>query len=71
MITEEVKEAIRVHFPQFPVETAHKVPFAIYEWLVFNVWAKTRAAWTDEEIIADFMRNEGRQTDPWPDFGAT
>lgn len=25
---------------------------------------------TDEELIADFMRNEGRQTEEWPDFGA-
>ena len=25
---------------------------------------------TDEEIIADFMRNEGSQKEEWPDFGA-
>lgn len=25
---------------------------------------------TREELIADFMRNEGRQTEEWPDFGA-
>lgn len=25
---------------------------------------------TDEELIADFMNNEGRQTEEWPDFGA-
>jgi hypothetical protein len=25
---------------------------------------------TDEEIIADFMKNEGRQTEEWPNFGA-
>ena len=24
---------------------------------------------THDEIIADFMRNEGRQTEEWPDFG--
>ncbi len=23
-----------------------------------------------EELIADFMKNEGRQTEEWPDFGA-
>jgi len=23
-----------------------------------------------DEIRADFMRNEGRQTEEWPDFGA-
>ena len=25
---------------------------------------------TREKIIADFMQNEGRQTEEWPDFGA-
>ena len=25
---------------------------------------------TREQIIADFMKNEGRQTEEWPDFGA-
>lgn len=25
---------------------------------------------TRDELIADFMKNEGRQTEPWPDFGA-
>jgi hypothetical protein len=29
-----------------------------------------RPVMTKEEIIADFMRNEGRQTDEWPDFGS-
>ncbi len=24
---------------------------------------------TREQIIADFMQNEGRQTEEWPDFG--
>lgn len=29
-----------------------------------------RRPMTDEEIIADFMKNEGRQTEEWPNFGA-
>ena len=24
---------------------------------------------TREKLIADFLRNEGRQIEPWPDFG--
>lgn len=24
---------------------------------------------TREQLIADFMKNEGRQTEEWPDFG--
>ncbi|MCW1883617.1 hypothetical protein OKA04_02685 [Luteolibacter flavescens] len=39
-------------------------------WVRGDAATKTRASMTDEEIIADFMRNEGRQTEPWPDFGA-
>ena len=29
-----------------------------------------RGEMTREKLVADFMRNEGRQTEPWPDFGA-
>ena len=25
---------------------------------------------TPDAILRDFMRNEGRQTEPWPDFGS-
>lgn len=25
---------------------------------------------SDEEMLADFMKNEGSQTEEWPDFGA-
>lgn len=39
-------------------------------WVRGDAATRTRAAMSDEEIIADFMRNEGRQTEPWPDFGA-
>lgn len=43
---------------------------------VFEAWvrgdhaASARAAMTDEEVIADFKKNEGSQTEEWPDFGA-
>ena len=30
-------------------------------------WAKM----TPEEVLADFMKNEGSQTEEWPDFGAS
>ncbi|WP_367873178.1 hypothetical protein [Luteolibacter sp. Populi] len=29
-----------------------------------------RGEMTREKLVEDFMRNEGRQTEPWPDFGA-
>lgn len=60
MITEEIKVLVREHFPDFPVDKADRLPLDIYGWLVFNVWAPTRANWTDEQVIADFMNNEGR-----------
>jgi hypothetical protein len=28
-----------------------------------------RGEMTPEAVLADFMRNEGRQTEEWPDFG--
>ena len=31
---------------------------------------KRRAAMTDEEMLAEWLRNEGSQKDEWPDFGA-
>jgi hypothetical protein len=37
----------------------------VFEWLACGL----RPVMTDEEIIADFMKNEGRQTEEWPDFG--
>lgn len=60
MISEEIKILVREHFPDFAIDEADSLPMEIYEWLVINVWVPTRANWTDEQIIADFMNNEGR-----------
>ena len=60
MISEEIKTLVREHFPDFPVDEADRLPLDIYEWLVINIWAPTRANWTDEQIIAAFRHNEGR-----------
>ena len=59
----------------FPDFTGHPPPpqvtLDVYEKWVFELLAcGMRPVMTDEELIADFMRNEGRQTDEWPDFGA-
>lgn len=41
-----------------------------YEKWIFELLAcGLRPVMTDEELIADFMKNEGRQTEEWPDFG--
>jgi hypothetical protein len=48
-----------------------QVTLEVYEKWVFELLASgMRKEMTDEEIIADFMRNEGSQTEEWPDFGA-
>lgn len=48
-----------------------QVTLDVYEKWVFELLAcGMRPVMTDEEIIADFMHNEGRQTDEWPDFGS-
>ncbi|GAA5126955.1 hypothetical protein JIN84_09610 [Luteolibacter yonseiensis] len=48
-----------------------QVTLDIYEKWVFEFLASgMRRPMTDEELLADFMRNEGRQTEEWPDFGA-
>ena len=48
-----------------------QVDLGVYEaWVRGEAATRTRAAMTDEEILADFLRNEGRQTEPWPDFGS-
>lgn len=47
-----------------------QVTLDVYEKWVFELLAcGMRPVMTDEEIIADFMCNEGRQTEEWPDFG--
>jgi hypothetical protein len=60
---------------EFPDLAGHPPPpqvtLDVYEKWVFELLAcGMRPVMTDEELIADFMRNEGRQTDEWPDFGA-
>ncbi len=70
MMSEQVRQDLAKHLPDYQIPEDGKLPLEIYSWLVCNVWAPTRANWTDEEIIADFMNNEGRQTEEWPDFGA-
>jgi len=48
-----------------------QVSLDVYERWVLQTFAKSRKAdMTLDEIRADFMRNEGRQTEEWPDFGA-
>ena len=48
-----------------------QVDLGVYEaWVRGEAATRTRAAMSDEEILADFLRNEGRQTEPWPDFGS-
>lgn len=59
-MTEEVREAVRKYFPDYPVDSTDRLPLDIYGWLVCNVWAKERANWTPEQIREDFMNNEGR-----------
>ncbi len=38
-------------------------------WVLELLKCGMRPVMSDEQIIADFMKNEGRQTEPWPDFG--
>lgn len=48
-----------------------KVSLGVYEkWMFDSLAAGMRSEMTDDEIAADFMRNEGSQKEPWPDFGA-
>ncbi len=47
-----------------------QVDLATYErWMFEFAAARNRDGVTELEIFAHFMRNEGRQTEPWPDFG--
>ncbi len=47
------------------------VTLDVYEKWVFELLkCGMRPPMTDAEILADFMRNEGRQVEEWPDFGA-
>ena len=48
-----------------------QVGLDVYEKWVFELLAcGMRPVMTDEQLIADFMKNEGSQTEEWPDFGA-
>ena len=48
-----------------------QVTLDVYEKWVFELLASgLRPEMTDEQIIADFMKNEGSQKEEWPDFGA-
>jgi len=59
---------------EFPDFSGHPPPpqvdLGAYErWIFDEVHNARRAAMSREECIADFMRNEGSQKEPWPDFG--
>lgn len=48
-----------------------QVTLDVYErWLFEVLDCGMRPRMTHEEMLADFMRNEGRQTEEWPDFSA-
>ena len=48
-----------------------RVSLGVYEkWMFDALAAGVRPPMTDEEIRADFLKNEGSQKEPWPDFGA-
>ncbi len=52
---------------------APKLSFEQYEqWICGEIVPMLARAGklTDAEILADFMRNEGRQVEEWPNFGA-
>ncbi len=60
---------------EFPDFSDHPPPpqvtLDVYERWVFELLAcGMRPAMTDEEMLADFMKNEGSQKEEWPDFGA-
>jgi hypothetical protein len=71
-VTEAEMKIIELNLPCL---SGHPAPpqmdLGVYEaWFRGDAATRTRAAMTDEEILADFLRNEGRQTEPWPDFGS-
>ncbi len=52
---------------------APKMTFGEYQhWICREIIPELhrRGEMTDEKLLADFLRNEGRQADPWPDFGS-
>lgn len=62
--------------PEFPDFSNHhpppKLTFEHYEkWICEEIVPELarRGEMTREKLVADFMKNEGRQTGEWPDFG--
>ena len=66
--------ALDLEFPDFSGHPpAPKLTFEQYQhWVCGEIVPELarRGKMTHEEMIADFKRNEGSQTEPWPDFGA-
>ena len=65
--------ALDLELPDF---SGHPAPpqldFAQYQhWVCREIVPELarRGQMTPAAILTDFMRNEGRQTEPWPDFG--
>jgi polyhydroxyalkanoate synthesis regulator phasin len=53
--------------------SAPKMSFEQYQrWVCEEIVPELvrRGEMTREKLIEDFLRNEGRQTEEWPDFGA-
>lgn len=62
---------------EFPDFSGHppppKLTFAQYQrWVCEEIVPALarEGKMTREQLVADFMKNEGRQTEEWPDFGA-
>lgn len=52
---------------------APEMSFAEYQrWIFEEIVPELarRGEMTTEKLLDDFLRNEGRQTEEWPDFGA-
>jgi hypothetical protein len=65
--------ALDLEFPDFSNHPpSPKLTFEQYEkWVCEEIVPELarRGEMTREKLIADFMKNEGRQTEEWPDFG--
>ncbi|MEI7954917.1 MAG: hypothetical protein WCJ66_07095 [Verrucomicrobiota bacterium] len=66
--------ALDLKFPDFSKHPPPpKLSFEQYQRWVFEEIVPELARcgqMTPSAVLADFMRNEGRQTEPWPDFGS-
>lgn len=62
---------IDLNLPDLSNHPPPHVSLDVYEKWVFE-WIKCSRAhpMTNEELLADFLRNEGSQKEEWPDFGA-